>query len=75
MVFVGSNAGPVLIRPWILAEEDIGVLETLEEDLETAWFRRQGLLLTIELAAVPEGIVEGFRREPDDVGIGDEMGS
>jgi hypothetical protein len=57
----------------MLAEEDIGVLETLQEDLKAARLRGKRLLLLVELAAVPEGIVERFGREPNDVCVWDEM--
>jgi hypothetical protein len=42
----------------VLAEKDVGVLEPLEEYLKAARLRRERLLLLVELAAVPEGVVE-----------------
>lgn len=55
---VGAEACPVLIWPWILAEEDVGILETLQEDLETAWLRWESLLLAVKASPVPVRVVE-----------------
>jgi hypothetical protein len=42
----------------VLTKENVGVLEALEEDLETARLGREGLLLAMKLATVPEWIVK-----------------
>lgn len=60
MGVLGAEARRVLVGPGMFPQEDVGILEALEEDLEAAWFRWEGLLLPIEFAAVPKGVVEGF---------------
>jgi hypothetical protein len=57
----------------MFTKEHVGILETLEEDLEAAGLRWQRLLLAMELAAVPEWIVEGFGSKPYNVGVWNEM--
>ena len=65
----------VLVRPWVFSQKDIRILEALEKDLEAARLGRQRLALPREVVAVPEGVVEGFGREVDDVGVRNEVGS
>ena len=60
MFIIGTESGPVLVRPWVFSEKDIGILEAFEEDLETAWLGRQRFLATVEASSVPEWVVEGF---------------
>ena len=57
----------------MFSQKDIGVFEALEENLETAWLGGQWPLLPVELATIPERVVEGLRRKPDNISIGDEM--
>lgn len=35
---IGPEPGEVLVWPWVFSEEEVGVFEPFEEDLETAWF-------------------------------------
>jgi hypothetical protein len=42
----------------MLAKEDVGILETLQEDLEAARLFGKSAFLLAELAAIPEGIMK-----------------
>lgn len=72
---VRAVTGDVLVRPGVLAEEDVGVLEALEKDLKAAGLRGQGLLPAVEVVALPEGVVKSLGREVDDIGERDNVGA
>lgn len=71
---VGSETGPVLVRPRMLTQENISIFEALEEDLEAAWLWRERPVLPVELAAVPEGVVKRLGGKPNDVCVWNEVG-
>jgi hypothetical protein len=58
----------------VLAEEDVGILEALKEDLEASGLGGEGLLLAVKAVSVPERIVERFRGEVDNVGVRYQVG-
>jgi hypothetical protein len=57
----------------MFTKEHVGILEALEEDLEAAGLRGERLLLAMELAAIPEWIVEGFGSKPYNVCVWNEV--
>ena len=57
----------------MLTKENIGILKSFQEDLETARLGREGCLLALKLAAIPERIVERLGGKPYNIGIRNEV--
>lgn len=69
MRLTGPVTRKVLVRPRVLAQENIGIFEALEEDLKAAGFCGQRLPVPGVIVAVPKGIVKGPRGQPDNIRI------